>query len=168
MKILFSFILACLSSYVYAQIQRNIGGIELGKSTKTDVSNLLYARGLYYVWDNEEQAYIVQDKISFGGYRWDYAAYFFYKDILCCVVFTEHADRGDAFEKMEKELKQSLHDKYKYLSKRVLHTDWIKKYVYKDKKTTLIFGRETYKYLKLAYKDNFLDKLKSKNSYDAL
>lgn len=78
------FILCLVPSTVSSQIQRNFWGLELGRSTRESVKDLLSSNGLQY-----EDNYIGRDAIcitdyrelGFGGYSW--AVFFtFYNNIL--------------------------------------------------------------------------------------
>lgn len=82
-KILFTLLLL-FGLTVQAQVQRNFWGLELGRSTKTDVKSFLNSRGLEYsqnLGGFDVISVESEEGISFGGYSWT-PSFQFYNNIL--------------------------------------------------------------------------------------
>ena len=85
-------LLVLLSLSVHAQIQRNFWGLELGRSTRTEVKSFLSSNNLEYE-DNFSgfDAIGVTDlrELSFGGYSWS-VNFIFYNNTLFRVLMVRN------------------------------------------------------------------------------
>lgn len=78
---------------VSAQLRRNINGIILGVSTKTEIINKIKAQHkIYTVQDN---LLIVTQDNTFGGVNWFATFYRFYKNKVYKITYSKHANTSD-------------------------------------------------------------------------
>lgn len=88
-------VLLFLLSFIYlnasAQLQRQILGQELGKTTKSEALSSLESKGAYlYTYKGEESLYL--DNIRFGGVYWKMVMMTFSNGILSSVMFADSPD----------------------------------------------------------------------------
>lgn len=172
-KIFFVVFLLCLSLTIHAQIQRNFWGLELGRSTKTDVINLLSSNGLEYNQNLEglDVISINDDVLSFGGYSWG-GGFLFYHNILFRVTLMRihlgFSSSGESYEIDTKyifnDLKSKLNKKYNNLENPLIGQSQ-NHYVRRDNQTVIEMILDSEGNLILDYYDRKLAKA-STEGYD--
>lgn len=89
-KIIFLLLLAIESINSQAQIQRYFWGLELGRSTKTEVKSFLNKNNIEFDEDLDgSESIITTDRLSLGGYSWT-ALFSFYNGIFCTIQLNIH------------------------------------------------------------------------------
>ena len=96
-----------------AQINTNIWGLTLGKSTKQQVKSVLKKKGYQCVVTPQGNYSINLNNTKFGGGYWSYAEFSFHKNILYNIGFLNDANRSVIdVDNMYEKVKQNLMIKY--------------------------------------------------------
>ena len=164
-----------MSFSVSAQINRKIGGVILGKTTKEEVKSYLSEKRNYYEDKEDGNAIQSVNEISFGGVLWSGVYYEFYKDILFRVTFTKVVSgKEKEIRSKYKELRENLYRKYiKRIPKDNSEDDSPETQI-KDKSSKIKLSIIQYprkprtKCLKLTYLDTTMDAKKKKQGIDEL
>ena len=164
-----------LCVFANAQIKRNIDGVELGKTTKSEVKSLLTQKGHYYEMKEDGNAIQSREEYSFGGVIWSGVYYSFYKDVLERVTYSKMGKNGEkALREKYKELRSNLYKKYVKRTPKDNSNDYSPETRIKDKSTLIKLSiqrhvsRPGIKYLLLTYIDLKLESKKKKQNIDDL
>lgn len=173
-SVVFGF-LFLMSFSVNAQINRNIGGVILGETTKEEVKSHLLEKRNFYEDKDDGNAIQSVNEISFGGVLWSRVYYEFYKDILFRATFTKVVrGKENEIRSKYKELRENLYRKYMKRIPKDNSKDYSPKTQIKDKSSFIKLSitqdsrRPGTKYLKLTYLDTTMDAKKKKQGIDEL
>ena len=159
------FILCLVPSTVSSQIQRNFWGLELGRSTKSEVKRAIESKG----WQCEQNmggmdAIGVVDDVSLGGYKWN-LSFRFYDNKLCEIQlmffhiglnrYGEYTDESGNNTFTFYDLKRKLKDKYPKVEDIVDH-DNPHMVILRDNQTLLMLELSDEKDVVLSYGDRIL------------
>ena len=144
-------------------INKNIGGVYLGSSTKQDVLNYIYTENLSYQDLGNGDIIKVYSDYKFAGVYWDYVYYCFTNNKVYRVIFTLKSSlSSDVFYK----LKGMLANKYT-LSKK-LNSKQQNTFSLTDSSTTVTLDNSHFRKLECEYKDLSLEKNKEKQDLESL
>lgn len=157
----------------FAQINKTIWGVTLGKSTKQQVKTMLVNKGYTVRVEPDGSLYVDVNNISFGGAYWTYIAFSFVDGKLYQVWFQNNEKQSPVkIEEAFKKTKNFLNEKYIHYSVEARPSDTIEEVSdFADGKTyvSLMINRYHYqRYISLSYADLQLDNLKNKRSTDEL
>lgn len=112
-KILLLAMAMLLAVAAHAQIQNQIWGLTLGKSTRQDVRNVLEEKGLtIHELDGGLGASPDEGLITFGSCTWSTAVFGFYQGQLKFVAFSRYWGESDDATNTYYQLKDKLDAKY--------------------------------------------------------
>lgn len=107
--LIFTILLVCILS-ANAQIQTELLGLRLGKTTKEQAINILKSKKCNYEWVNQSDLWA--DYLWFAGYQWATVGFRFYENKLKMIVF----QTNDYDYK-----KEAIIQQYGYLSQKLLN-----------------------------------------------
>lgn len=148
-----------------AQINRNIMGVTIGKSTRQQVKTII-TKKKYTIVENYDDIIIVKSYsgILFGGAKWGIIRFEFYKGKLYNLSFINKKDElclSCLITKLDKKYSQ-------FKTTKDVEGYWGDVCYYKDSRTMISIGT-TYKGVSmLRYTDRFLLKLKNQAETDEL
>lgn len=148
---------------INAQINTNIWGLIVGKSTKQQVKKLLSQKGFTKIYEvgNEYMSIEPRNGISFGGVTWDNLGFFFYKNILCQIVFEYNQNsKSEVYSLMKIKLEG------KYSIYKVSETS--QKIYFEDNNSNILLTTEFDHILRLFYTNDQLFNLKEQEENDEL
>ena len=145
MKRIFIVLILVINSLVgFAQITRNVWGLELGKSTKQQVINVLKQKGYRPDTNNPSNSVTIKtENFKFGGGYWTYASFGFQDGKLYEIWFqNNHFENPVKNQDMFDLLKERLDSKYGLF--RYYEFD-------KDESNLCYFDGDTYIWLNISY-----------------
>ena len=170
-------ILFLMSNSVFCQIKRNIDGVVLGETTRTEVKLHLSKKSIYTKEMEDGRSLLGKGEYLYGGVIWDAAKYFFIGDILYKVIFLKNYSFENTGKLNEKYLliRNNLLKKYTK-SKLPDSSAKIPNNLFIKGKTTTVevqkeecrHGDGDYNLLRLTYTDIELNKKAKKKDYDDL
>ncbi len=100
------FLLSIISLVSFGQIKRNIDGIILGKTTKSEVVNYFNNKGIPYTFTNINTYNAVSSKEgrAFGGVQWQFNDFVLYNDVVVQVTYSKMSGEGLTITKEEIDL----------------------------------------------------------------
>lgn len=159
-KILIISILSFAYLVGFAQINRTIWGVTLGKSTKSNVRAVLINKGFSVHTSSKGGYSILTTGIYFGGENWSYASFDFADGLLFKVSFQNNKDDSEALpESVYERLKIALDKKYgRYYYNLVTRDEVTAWSNYSDGKTNILLGLRNHntEYVNLIYYDTYL------------
>lgn len=174
-KVLLFTIVSFSVLFCQAQIKRNIDGVVLGKTTKSEIKKHLNAKNIYPKMIEDGKSIIGEGDISFGGVIWSGAKYFFFNDIVYKVVYIkQYSGKVSEIHQLDetyKDLRNKLSKKYTKQnppSKNAIIPDRL---FISGKETTVEVKKvlkRSNRLLCLTYTDVELDKKAKKKDYDDL
>ena len=163
-----------MSSFVcFAQITRNIWGLELGKSTKQQIINVLKQKGFNPTIDDVTNTISVKaGNFNFGGGLWTYASFMLYEGRLYEVWFqnNEYELPVAIFVQFNK-IKEALDKKYGQYRYTSTENDSENERAYFDGNTRFHLSRRIYNnvgYISITYSDDYLLNKKLNGEQDEL
>ena len=147
-----------MTTIAQAQINRNIFNLQLGKSTESQVKNVLKSKGYKYKIMPDGSIGVIT-VLKYGGGLWNYVNFKCHKGILFDVYFQSNDyDAPVNINVMHETISTSLNKKYKqYKDKDISSSET--EYFF-DGKTWIIFGVEysdNQEYIHLRYYDKKLN-----------
>lgn len=162
-----SLILCVLS---YGQITNSIWSLKLGISNRQQVEYEIKRKGLNIGQQDQNVILCYNNIFSFGGYRWNFASFKFYKGVLARIIFSnsESLDAKETFNS----LNADLHRKYlNYLKDEDL-TVYGKSFVtFNDNNTSLKLlynSKDDDSFVAITYENNKLALEEKLDSYSEL
>lgn len=144
-------------------INRNIGGVCLGNSTKQDVLKYLNTENLSYQDLGNGDIIKVYSDYKFAGVYWDYVYYCFTNDKVYKVLFTlKSSAHSETFYKLKDMLAN------KYTQSKNLSSKQQDVFSLTDSSTTVILDNSHFKELRCEYKDTHLEKSKELQDLESL
>ena len=172
-KIFLALLLSLTSLFCSAQITRNIWGLELGKSTKQQVLNVLKLKGFNPTTDDATSTISVKsDNFKYGGGFWTYASFEFYNGRLYEVWFqnNEYEIPIAIFEQFNL-IRDRLDKKYSQYRHTETEENSENQRDYFDGKTRFWLNRRYYNsvgYISITYSDDKLLNQKLESEKDEL
>ena len=138
-----------------AQINTNIWGLIVGKSTKQQVKNVIRQKGFTKIYEEGYDYISIEPRngISFGGVTWDNLGLFFHKNTLCQIVFDYNQNSKSEVYSLMKIKLEGKYSIYKL-------SETSQKIYFEDNNSNILLTMEFDHILRLFYTNNRLFNLK--------
>lgn len=150
-----------------AQINTNIFGVVLGKSSPQDVKIALNQRGYKYQETNTYHFIGIHpiEGANFSGVKWEEVFFYFHSNKLYQIIFVKHPNGYSSQEVTFSLLKDKLRKKYKSL----FDAENNEAVLYRDKKNDIMLSiDDNTNIIRLCYTNSYLYRLKKQSEIDDL
>lgn len=151
---------------INAQINTNIFGVVLGKSSPEEVKKVLTQKGYRYQETTTYHFIGIHpiEGVNFSGEKWEEVFFYFYSNKLYEIIFAKHPNGYTSQDISFSMLKEKLRKKYRSF----FDIENNEAVLYQDKKNRIMLSIDGNKIIRLGYTNSYLYKLKEQAESDEL